>query len=194
MFCLVLSCLVCFLVGWLVDWFVRSFVRSFVRLFVCCFVVFCGLCCSLLFFLVVSVWLFVVCSCLVLVLSYRVLLLRMLLQLLFRSPSSLLNSICWRLLYRFLLKPSFEALTYVLRGEAFGTSVVCQKTSAVNKKFEILQFLETFCCPKFVSWRDTRKKSARTVGAQGRKMHGTFIKRRNLQHFLAQTGSPNFRG
>ena len=74
-----------------------------------------------------------------------------------------------------LLKPSFEALTYVLRGEAFGTSVVCQKTQ-LSTKFEILQFLGTFCCPKFVTWRDTRKISASTVGAQGRKMHGTFIK------------------
>ena len=58
-------------------------------------------------------------------------------------------------------------------------------------------------------------KSARTVGAKGRvfpealtqsalakggatwfagKMHGTFIKHRNLQHFWAQTGSPNFSG
>ena len=26
------------------------------------------------------------------------------------------------------------------------------------------------------------------------KMHGTFIKHRNLQHFWTQTGSPNFRG
>ena len=72
------------------------FVCLFDWLIVCLFValLFFAVCvvrCCLL--LVVSVWLFVVCSCSVLVLSYRVLLLRMLLQLLFRSPSSLLNSI-----------------------------------------------------------------------------------------------------
>ena len=62
---------------------------------------------------------------------------------------------------------------------------------------------------------DRKSEHACTIGAKGRvfpealtqsalagggvyyfagKMHGTFIKHRNLQHFWAQTGSPNFKG